>query len=60
MHTVTNIVTSCIYKVICRMRYGPPPNMIVVPVHRELKTGMLRAIIRQAGLSLEEFVELLE
>jgi len=41
-------------------RHGPPPNRVVVPYHRELKKGMLRAIIRQAGLTVEEFVELLE
>jgi len=40
-------------------REGPPPNRIVVPDHKELKTGMLRAIIRQAGLNVDEFMELL-
>jgi hypothetical protein len=34
---------------------------VTVPVHsgRDLKPGTLRSIIRQAGLSVEEFKELL-
>lgn len=32
---------------------------VVVPDHRELDRGTLRAIIRQAGLSVEDFVKLL-
>ena len=31
---------------------------LVVPDHRELDRGTLRAIIRQAGLSVDEFVAL--
>ena len=30
-----------------------------VPRHRELDRGTLRGLIREAGLSLEEFIELL-
>lgn len=41
-------------------RDGPPPNRIVVPAHKELKKGMLRAIIRQAGLTVDDFLSLLE
>ena len=44
---------------IAMRRNGPPPNRIVVPSHKELKKGMLRAIIKQSGLSVEEFVKLL-
>lgn len=35
---------------------------VPVPVHggRDLKPGTLRAIIRQAGLTVDEFVELLK
>jgi len=29
---------------------------ISVPDHKELDTGTLRAIVRQAGLTVEEFV----
>jgi predicted RNA binding protein YcfA (HicA-like mRNA interferase family) len=38
-----------------------PTRTVTVPVHsgRDLKPGTLRAIIRQAGLTVEEFVELL-
>jgi hypothetical protein len=32
---------------------------ITVPMHKELAKGTLRAIIRQAGLTVEEFLELL-
>lgn len=34
--------------------------MTVVPDHKELDRGTLRAIIRQAGLSVDEFVALLK
>ena len=33
---------------------------IGIPRHRELKVGTLRSIIRQAGLSREEFINLLK
>ena len=36
-----------------------PFVQIVVPDHKELDRGTLRAIIRQAGLSLDEFIKLL-
>jgi predicted RNA binding protein YcfA (HicA-like mRNA interferase family) len=36
-----------------------PPTVLPVPNHRTLKPGMLRHIIREAGLTVEEFVELL-
>jgi predicted RNA binding protein YcfA (HicA-like mRNA interferase family) len=32
----------------------------VVPNHRELKTGTLSGILRQAGVSTEEFIEALK
>lgn len=40
---------------------GGPTRTVTVPVHagRDLKPGTLRSIIRQAGLTVEEFVELL-
>jgi predicted RNA binding protein YcfA (HicA-like mRNA interferase family) len=37
-----------------------PFTQVVVPDHRELDRGTLRAIIRQAGLSVEVFIELLK
>lgn len=36
-----------------------PESMIVVPAHKPLGKGMVRTIIREADLSLEEFNELL-
>jgi predicted RNA binding protein YcfA (HicA-like mRNA interferase family) len=35
-----------------------PP--LTVPAHKEIARGTLRAIIRQAGFSLDEFSELLK
>ncbi len=37
----------------------PPHRRITVPNHKEIAKGTLRAIIRQAGLTIEEFVRLL-
>jgi predicted RNA binding protein YcfA (HicA-like mRNA interferase family) len=38
-----------------------PRRTVTVPVHaaRDLKRGTLRSIIRQAGFTVEEFVDLL-
>jgi predicted RNA binding protein YcfA (HicA-like mRNA interferase family) len=36
-----------------------PFALVVIPDHKELDRGTLRAIIRQAGLSTEEFISLL-
>lgn len=41
------------------LRRDEPFAQVVVPDHKELDRGTLRAIIRQAGLSVNEFVELL-
>jgi predicted RNA binding protein YcfA (HicA-like mRNA interferase family) len=41
------------------LRRDEPFTQVVVPNHKELDRGTLRAIIRQAGLSVEEFVRLL-
>jgi len=41
------------------LRRDDPFTQIVVPDHKELDRGTLRAIIRQAGLSIDEFVKLL-
>ncbi|MFI5340483.1 MAG: type II toxin-antitoxin system HicA family toxin [Candidatus Methylomirabilales bacterium] len=38
---------------------APPHRRLTVPGHRELSRGTLRALIRQAGLTVEEFVRLL-
>ncbi len=36
-----------------------PPTQTTIPNHKELDKGTLRAIIRQVGLSVNEFVALL-
>ncbi|TDA70381.1 MAG: type II toxin-antitoxin system HicA family toxin [Clostridia bacterium] len=41
------------------MRRDDPFAQVVVPDHKELDRGTLRAIIRQAGLNVRDFVELL-
>ena len=38
---------------------SPPHRRITVPDHKELAKGILRALIRQVGLTVEEFIELL-
>ena len=34
-------------------------RIMIVPLHRELAIGTLRSVIRQSGLSVEEFLGLL-
>ena len=41
------------------LRRDNPSARVTVPNHKELKTGMLRSIIRQAGMTVDEFLELL-
>jgi predicted RNA binding protein YcfA (HicA-like mRNA interferase family) len=41
------------------VRRTDPFAQVVVPDHKELDRGTLRAIIRQAGLTVEEFVRFL-
>jgi predicted RNA binding protein YcfA (HicA-like mRNA interferase family) len=41
------------------MRRDNPFARVVIPNRKELKKGMLRAIIRQAGVTVDEFVDLL-
>lgn len=36
-----------------------PPSQTTIPNHKELDRGTLRAIVRQAGLTVEEFMALL-
>ena len=42
------------------LRRDNPFTQVVVPDHKVLDRGTLRAIIRQAGLSVEEFARLLK
>lgn len=41
------------------LRRDDPFALVVVPDHRSLKPGTLRRIIRDAGLTVDEFVNLL-
>lgn len=41
------------------MRRDDPFKQISVPNHKTLKKGMLRNIIRDSGLTVDEFIELL-
>ena len=36
-----------------------PPSQTTIPNHKELDRGTLRAIIRQVGLTVDQFVDLL-
>ena len=42
------------------MRRDEPFAKVTVPDHKELDRGTLRAIIRQAGMTVDEFIELLD
>jgi len=37
----------------------PPYRRLTVPDHREVAKGTLRALIREAGITVEEFIHLL-
>jgi predicted RNA binding protein YcfA (HicA-like mRNA interferase family) len=41
------------------LRRDDPFGQVVVPNHKTLDRGTLRAIIRQAGLGVDEFINLL-
>ena len=41
------------------LRRDDPVAQLVVPEHKELDRGTLRAILRQAELSVDEFLDLL-
>ena len=41
------------------LRRDDPFTHVVVPDHRELDRGTLRAILRHAGLDVSDFIELL-
>jgi predicted RNA binding protein YcfA (HicA-like mRNA interferase family) len=40
-------------------RQEPPHRRLSVPNHKELAKGTLRVLIREAGLTVDEFVKLL-
>lgn len=40
-------------------RIVPPRRTVIVPDHREVAIGTFRSILRQADLTLDEFLELI-
>jgi predicted RNA binding protein YcfA (HicA-like mRNA interferase family) len=40
------------------LKKSDPFTQLVVPDHKELDTGTLRSIIRQSGISVEDFLKL--
>ena len=44
--------------IILRREVPPPTRTVVVPNHKEIDRGTLKSILKQAGLTAEEFVEL--
>jgi len=42
------------------LRRSDPFRQVVVPDHKELDRGTLRAVIRHAGLSIGEFLQFLK
>ncbi len=45
--------------IILRRESPPPTRTVVVPNHKEIDRRTLKSIIDQAGLTAEEFIELL-
>ncbi len=41
------------------LRRDEPPARVVVPDHRRIRKGTLRTILHDAGLTVEEFLQLL-
>jgi predicted RNA binding protein YcfA (HicA-like mRNA interferase family) len=42
------------------LKRSDPPGRVTIPNHKELKPGMLRRIIRDADLTVEDFIALLD
>ncbi|WP_255723979.1 type II toxin-antitoxin system HicA family toxin [Frankia sp. Cj5] len=43
----------------CKLRHKAAARTVIVPLHRELATGTLASILRQAGMDAEELRTLL-
>ncbi|MGA2666313.1 MAG: hypothetical protein ABSF83_15360 [Nitrososphaerales archaeon] len=41
-------------------RREPPHRKVAIPSYRELPRGTLRAIVAEAGLTVDQFLDLLE
>lgn len=40
-------------------KIGNPTRVVIIPMHNEIAKGTLKSILDQAGLQLEEFLNLL-
>ncbi|WP_018501428.1 type II toxin-antitoxin system HicA family toxin [Parafrankia discariae] len=43
----------------CKLRHKENARVVIVPLHRELATGTLASVLRQAGIDAEELRTLL-
>jgi predicted RNA binding protein YcfA (HicA-like mRNA interferase family) len=43
-----------------KKKTGEMTYIVIVPLHSEVKTGTLKSVLRQAGLTAEELLDLLE
>ncbi|ABD10053.1 hypothetical protein CcI156_00010 [Frankia sp. CcI156] len=43
----------------CKLRHKESARVVIVPLHRELATGTLASVLRQAGIEAEELRMLL-
>ncbi|WP_256385380.1 type II toxin-antitoxin system HicA family toxin [Parafrankia colletiae] len=43
----------------CKLRHKESARVVIVPLHRELATGTLASVLRQAGIEAEELRTLL-
>ncbi|UCE39310.1 MAG: type II toxin-antitoxin system HicA family toxin [Thermoplasmata archaeon] len=65
---VVKVLTKLGYKVVrqkgSHLRLKDPDNPshkpVTVPLHKSIKPGLLRKIIKDAGLSVKEFIEYLK
>ena len=42
------------------VRHDDPPRLVIIPERKDIPVGTLRAIVRQAGLTPAEFLDLLK
>ena len=42
-----------------KLKRENPTRIVIVPIHEEVARGTLKSILEQAGISLEEFLQLL-
>jgi len=66
-HEVIKALTKASFEVVgrkgshVRLKKKTPNKtyIVIVPLHPEIKMGTLKSILRQAGLTREEFIELI-